>query len=65
MHRKILFVSVDESLVLCIIFSIRSMRYQTWGTDINYKTFEGHLRELKRAQTERQNKCKNTFVRMG
>ena len=58
--RKRLCVSVDESLFLNHAISMRSMLHYILMTYINFKAFEECLRDLKRAQTDRQTNKPNT-----
>ena len=47
-----MWVSVDETLVPYIPFSLQLILYEIRTTYINFKTFVNYLREFKSAQTD-------------
>ena len=53
MHRKTLVcVSVDESLVPYILFSLQLILYPIGTTHVHFTSFEEYLRKLERAETD-------------
>ena len=53
---KLLFISVEEILVLYVPFSRPSILYLIRLTYVNLLTFEEYFRKLKRAQIDRRSK---------